>query len=63
MKKIASKYVNEDTGKEMVYIEVSVDELDEEQEVLVQRATEEFTRYILRMKGIISPECGSCSSC
>lgn len=63
MKKIVSKYVNEDTGEDMIYIEVNVDELDEEQEVLVQRATEEFTRYILRMKGIISPECDGCSGC
>jgi hypothetical protein len=63
MKKIASKHVNADTGEEMINIEVNVDELDEEQEYMVQQAVEELTRYILRMKGIISPGCGGCVGC
>lgn len=62
MKKIATKHLNVE-GEEMIVIEVKVDELDDEQEYMVQRAVEELTRYILRMKGIMSPECGGCSGC
>ncbi len=63
MKKIAHKHVDEDSGEEIVNIEVNVDELDENQEFLVQCAIEELTRYILRLKGVISEECGGCSGC
>lgn len=63
MKKIASKYVDPETKEEVIYIEIRVDELDEEQEHIVQQAVEELTRYILRMKGVVSPGCGGCSVC
>ena len=63
MKKITTSYKDEDTGEEQIIIDVSVDGLDEQQEDMVQEAIKELTRYILRMKGVISPECGGCSGC
>lgn len=63
MKKIASKYVDPETKEEVISIEINVDELDEEQEYIVQQAVAELTRYILRIKGVVSPGCGACSVC
>ncbi len=63
MKKIVSKHIDPETKEEVVSVEISVDELDEEQERILQQTVEELTRYVLRMKGIISAGCGGCSGC
>jgi len=63
MKKITNVYINPETDEDMVAIEISVDELDEDQTIMVKQAVAELTRYILRLKGIMSPECAGCSGC